>query len=229
MRATPRSVEFTQPECQSIPNYAHAHTCPHHGSFPQLQQADSALSHPHTRRTSRRRTSRTSRTSRALDPPAHGFATRRSTSKNCKIIMRLALLRPLPLAVIALAFNACRFGYGPLDVGGAISAGDAGQAPAIIGGAGGEDSLVSAGTDAGGTSSAGMAGTDDAAGAPAESWLGWCERRRAAGCGRHWRHGGVVLEQAAAALAAPFNPPAVAQSFLCRSTMRATKRISSFP
>ena len=85
--------------------------------------------------------------------------------------MRRALLRPLPLAVITLAFNACRFGYGPLDLGGAISAGDAGQAPASLGG-GGEGSLVSAGTDAGGTSSAGMAGTDDAAGAPAESGAG---------------------------------------------------------
>jgi len=83
--------------------------------------------------------------------------------------MRLALRRLLPLAVIALAFNACRFGYGPPDVGGAISAGGAGQASAIIGGAGGEGWLVSGGTDAGGTSSAGMAGADDAAGAPAES------------------------------------------------------------
>jgi len=79
--------------------------------------------------------------------------------------MRRALRRILPLAVITLAFNACRFGYGAFDVGGAISAGDGGQAPVIIGGAGGDGSLVSGGTDTGDTPSAGMAGTDDAAGA----------------------------------------------------------------
>jgi len=83
--------------------------------------------------------------------------------------MQRALRRLLPLAVIALTFNACRFGYGLLEVGGAISAGDGGQAPAIVGEAGGDGSPVSGGADAGGTSSAGMAGTDDAAGAPAES------------------------------------------------------------
>ena len=80
--------------------------------------------------------------------------------------MQLALRAVLPLAVIALTFNACRFGYAPLDGVEVISAGDAGQAPAIIGGAGGDDSPENGGSDVGGTSSAGMAGT---AGAPAES------------------------------------------------------------
>jgi len=51
--------------------------------------------------------------------------------------MRRALRAVLPLAVIAFTVNACRFGYAPLDGGGAISAGDAGEAPVIIGGAGG--------------------------------------------------------------------------------------------
>ena len=81
--------------------------------------------------------------------------------------MRRTLRRLLPLAVFALAFNACRFGYGLIDVGGAAAGG--GQAPASMGGIGGDGSQLGGGSDAGGMSGGGMAGTDEAAGAPADS------------------------------------------------------------
>ncbi|HET7545370.1 MAG TPA: hypothetical protein VFK05_36135 [Polyangiaceae bacterium] len=71
--------------------------------------------------------------------------------------MRRTLRRLLPLAVFASTFNACRYGYGPLDVGGESSAADRGLTPPSIDGAGGK----------GGTDDGGMAGTDDAA--PADS------------------------------------------------------------
>ncbi|HYQ44006.1 MAG TPA: right-handed parallel beta-helix repeat-containing protein [Polyangiaceae bacterium] len=79
------------------------------------------------------------------------------------------LRRLLPVAALALtlavALDACRFGYGAVGVGvgGANSGGSGGDLPASGGGGG---ALANGGADPDAGSSAGLAGIDEAAGAP---------------------------------------------------------------